>query len=124
MMNSNKQYAIEFLTLASRGEVDRAFERYVGSEFQHHNPWFQSDARSLAEGMLSGARSHPDKEFEILRVVAEGPLVFTHSRVRLKPEMPIMAVVHIFRFEGGKIVELWDVGQATPDNATNPVAMF
>jgi predicted SnoaL-like aldol condensation-catalyzing enzyme len=35
-----------------------------------------------------------------------------------------IAVVHIFRFENGKIAELWDVGQAVPDGAVNEHSMF
>jgi predicted SnoaL-like aldol condensation-catalyzing enzyme len=35
-----------------------------------------------------------------------------------------IAVVHLFRFEAGKIAELWDVGQAQPEQMVNQIGMF
>jgi predicted SnoaL-like aldol condensation-catalyzing enzyme len=35
-----------------------------------------------------------------------------------------MAVVHILRFEGGKIVEMWDVGQEIPKDSPNALGVF
>jgi predicted SnoaL-like aldol condensation-catalyzing enzyme len=34
------------------------------------------------------------------------------------------AVVHIARIEGGRIVELWDVGQEIPKDSPNANGMF
>jgi len=34
------------------------------------------------------------------------------------------AVVHIFRFEDDRIVELWDLGQAIPQDSPNRHGMF
>ena len=46
------------------------------------------------------------------------------SRVRQKPGDAGAAVVHIFRFDGDRVVELWDVGQAVPEDAVNEKGMF
>ena len=35
-----------------------------------------------------------------------------------------MAVVHIFRFEGGRIAELWDLGMPIPEDSVNENGMF
>jgi predicted SnoaL-like aldol condensation-catalyzing enzyme len=35
-----------------------------------------------------------------------------------------MAVMHIFRFEGDKIAELWDFGQEAPKDMPNENGMF
>jgi predicted SnoaL-like aldol condensation-catalyzing enzyme len=32
--------------------------------------------------------------------------------------------VHIFRFRGDKIVELWDLGQEVPESSPNENGMF
>jgi predicted SnoaL-like aldol condensation-catalyzing enzyme len=32
--------------------------------------------------------------------------------------------VHIFRFEQGRIVELWDLGQEVPESSPNQYGMF
>jgi predicted SnoaL-like aldol condensation-catalyzing enzyme len=60
----------------------------------------------------------------VKQAIAEGDLVMTHSHVRQKPEDFGGVVVHIFRFENGKIVELWDLGQSVPEESPNQYGMF
>jgi len=50
--------------------------------------------------------------------------VVVHSHVMLKSNDLGVAVVHIFRFEKGRIVELWDLGQPVPENSPNQYGMF
>jgi predicted SnoaL-like aldol condensation-catalyzing enzyme len=124
MEDRNRDRALEFLRLASAGDVDQAFGQHVTEGFRHHNPWFAGDAKSLMRGMADNARKHPTKSCEPLRTVAEGDLVCVHSRIRLAPGERDLAVVHIFRFEGDRIAELWDVGQPQPENMSNENGMF
>jgi predicted SnoaL-like aldol condensation-catalyzing enzyme len=42
----------------------------------------------------------------------------------MKPGDSGIAVVHIFRFQGNNIAELWDIGQAMPENSPNENGMF
>ena len=122
--NSRKEYAISFLELASSGRVREAYETYTAASFRHHNPYFVEDAASLAKGLEDNATQFPNKSFQVQRILQDGDLVAVHSRVRLKPEGPDIATVHIFRFDGDLIVELWDVGQPVPDNSPNKIGMF
>ena len=46
------------------------------------------------------------------------------SFLRMKPGDKGIAVVHLLRFEGGHVAELWDVGQAVPEDSPNPNGMF
>ena len=122
---SAKDDAISFLRLAASGQVDEAYARFVGPGFRHHNPWFRSDAASLKEAMRENAAQNPGKLFEVKQALAEGDRVAVFSHVRQKPHDRGAAVVHIFRFdEGGRIVELWDLGQAIPEDAANELGMF
>jgi predicted SnoaL-like aldol condensation-catalyzing enzyme len=121
---SLKEIAEEFLHLCASGEARRAFEQHVSPYFAHHNPWFAPDADSLIEGMEENARRNPEKIFEIQRSVAEADLVAVHSRVSMPGQATDIAVVHIFRFQGDKILELWDVGQAAPADSPNSLGMF
>ena len=119
------QTAITFLRMASTGDVRRAYEQYVSPGFRHHNAYFRGDASSLAAGMERNAAENPDKTFQVLRTIAEGDLVVIHSRTRLRPGVPEVAVVHILRFdEENRIVELWDVGQPVPAHSPNENGMF
>jgi predicted SnoaL-like aldol condensation-catalyzing enzyme len=52
-------------------------------------------------------------------VLEAGDLVAVHSRVRLAPGEPEYALVHSFRFEGGRVAELWDIPMPVPENSPN-----
>jgi predicted SnoaL-like aldol condensation-catalyzing enzyme len=121
---SLKDAAIEFLTLAASGKASEAYERHVGPGFRHHNPHFRGDAASLKEAMQANAAKNPGKVLEVQRALQDGDEVAVFSRVRQHPGDRGGAVVHMFRFENGRIVELWDVGQAVPENSVNENGMF
>jgi len=74
--------------------------------------------------MDENARQNPEKRLDVLRALEDGDLVAVHSHVRQKPDDRGAAVVHIFRFNGNRIVELWDLGQAVPPDAVNSSGMF
>lgn len=121
---SRKEAAIEFLTLVASGAVREAYQQYVGKGFRHHNPYFRGDAASLMEAMEQNAAKNPNKEFEVQRALQDGDHVAVLSRVRQTPGDRGGAVVHIFRFEGDRIVEFWDIGQAVPESNVNENGMF
>lgn len=124
MSDTNTTAAISFLKLASSGKVDEAYSKYVGDGFLHHNPFFEGSAESLKAAMEENARQNPNKVFTILRTVSEGDFVVTHSRVQQNPDQLGAVVVHIFRFQNGRIVELWDLGQPIPETSPNQYGMF
>lgn len=119
-----KESAISFLQLAAAGHAEQAFNQYCAPGFCHHNPFFRSDGKSLMTAMQQNAIAHPDKIFEVQRALQDGELVAVHSRIRFQDAAHMMAVVHLFRFHEGKIIELWDVGQAVPDQSPNELGMF
>jgi predicted SnoaL-like aldol condensation-catalyzing enzyme len=121
---SRKEAAISFLMLASSGKVREAYDKFVGPGFRHHNPFFRGDAQSLMTAMEESEIEYPNKVFEVQRAVEDGNLVWVHSRVFMKPNAMVYATVHIFRFEGDRVVELWDIGQALPENSPNENGMF
>lgn len=121
---THKQIATEFLKLAAAGRAAEAFPRFASPAFRHHNAYFPGDARSLMTAMDENARQNPDKALEVKIAVEEGDKVATFSKVVHSPNEKGAAVVHIFRFDGDKIAELWDVGQAIPDDSPNQYGMF
>ena len=124
MIQNNKDIAVSFLKLASNGAVREAYSKFVGDGFRHHNPFFEGSVTALSAGMEENARQNPEKVFEVKRVIGEGDFVAVHSHVQQKPDDLGAAVVHFFRFENGKIVELWDVGQPIPKESVNQHGMF
>ena len=124
MTAGNKDIAISFLKLAASGQVREAYSKFVASGFGHHNPFFEGSAEALMSGMEENARQNPNKVLEVKRAIAEGAFVAVHSHVRQKPDDLGAAVVHIFRFENGRIIELWDLGQPVPAQSPNQYGMF
>lgn len=47
-----------------------------------------------------------------------------YSHVKQNKEELGKAIVHIFRFQNGQIVEMWDIGQQIPENSPNENGMF
>jgi predicted SnoaL-like aldol condensation-catalyzing enzyme len=103
MIDSNKEAAVSFLRLAAGGKVREAYSKFVGAGFRHHNPFFEGSAEALMAGMEENARQNPSKVLEVKRAIAEGEFVAVHSHVRQKPDDLGATVVHIFRFEQGRI---------------------
>ena len=69
-------------------------------------------------------KESPDAEQTIHRAFVEGDHVIVHVHVVRWPGDPGLAVVDIFRFESGAIVEHWDVIQEVPARPINPNGMF
>jgi predicted SnoaL-like aldol condensation-catalyzing enzyme len=123
-MPTKKESAQHFLKLAAAGNSREAFKLYVGAAFKHHNVYFKGDANTLMIAIEEDAKRSPDKIFEIQRALEDGDLVAVHSRFRQNPNDTDYAVIHIFRFEGDKVVELWDFAQAAPAETINENGMF
>ena len=119
-----KDAAVEFMTLVASGKVDEAYDRHVSRDFRHHNPYFRGDAQSLRTAMAENAAKNPNKEFDVQFALEDGDRVAVFSRIKQSPGDRGGAVVHIFRFEGDRIVELWDIGQAVPEESVNENGMF
>jgi predicted SnoaL-like aldol condensation-catalyzing enzyme len=119
-----KDTALDFLMHIVAGDVGGAYERYVGEGFRHHNPYFAGDAQSLRRGMEEDEARNPGKELDVQIALQEGNYVAVHSRLRRRSTEPEIAVVHVFRFENGRIVELWDIAQVAPEQIVNKNGMF
>lgn len=121
---TKKEISQIFLKLTSQGESRKAFELYVADNFKHHNAYFKGDRKTLMLAMEENAIKNPNKIFEIQRALEDGDFVAVHSRVQLSKDNLELALIHIFRFEKDKIVELWDFGQAVTTDIVNENGMF
>lgn len=123
-MPNKKDIALSLLNFAASGRVRDVFAKHVSANFRHHNPFFKDGAEALMAGMEENARQFPQKRLEILHALQDGDLVAVHSRIQLQPGDRGIAVVHIFRFEGDSIAEVWDIGQPVPEKSENAAGMF
>jgi predicted SnoaL-like aldol condensation-catalyzing enzyme len=106
-----------------RGDTE-VVDRYVRPDYIQHNPLAPDGAETLKNLGVAIHQQFPDAEYDIKRVVSEGDLVLVHSNVVMVPGTRGQAVFDIFRFQGGKIAEHWDVGQSVPESSVNGNDMF
>jgi predicted SnoaL-like aldol condensation-catalyzing enzyme len=122
---NRKEAARKLLEMASAGEVEEAYARFIAPAFIHHNMYFKGDRESLKSAMAEAHAKSPNKRIDVKRVFEDGDFVITHSLVvRQDPAEPDIAVVHIFRFSGDKVVELWDLGQLLSKDSPNENGAF
>lgn len=119
-----KDTAVDFLTLVVAGRIDEAYQKYVDMQGRHHNVYYPSDFTSLKQGMMENHSQFPTKQINVKHIIAEDSLVAVHSNIVMSPGETGVAVVHLFRFDGGRIVEMWDIGQSIPTDSPNQAGAF
>ena len=123
-MEGHKQAAVEFLQMVVAGRIEEAYREHVDMQGKHHNPSFPAGFPALMQAMIENHARFPNKQLEVRHVLADGDLVAVHSHIRLSPAGPDIAAVHIFRLQGDRIVELWDISQPVPADSPNTDGAF
>jgi len=122
---NQKESAVTFLKMAANGDVRAAYDKFIAPNFIHHNQYFKGDRESLMKAMEEAHKKSPNKSIEVKHVYQDGNTVITHSQVlRRDSNVAPIAVVHIFRFENNRVVELWDLGQEMLKDPPNENGAF
>jgi predicted SnoaL-like aldol condensation-catalyzing enzyme len=124
MAKSQQKTAAETFLLLACSDVERAYAELVAPNFRHHNVWFPGNADALKQGMADNLRQNPQKKLAIKQSIEEGDRVVVMSHVTFAPDDRGYALMHLFRFENGKIAELWDVAQEIPKDSPNANGAF
>jgi predicted SnoaL-like aldol condensation-catalyzing enzyme len=97
---------------------------YISTETYHqHNPGVGDGLAGFGKAMADLAKAGLSMVYaKTYRYVAEGDLVFTHSEGTFAGRH--VAFADLFRVEGGKIVEHWDVIQDVPEKTVSGLPMF
>ncbi|MEP6842144.1 MAG: nuclear transport factor 2 family protein [Pseudolysinimonas sp.] len=103
--------------------VADAFALLVAAEYRQHNPGVPDGPDAAVRALTPKFDGSPDSRFEIQRILVDGDLAMVHVKAS-GPGRPDAAVADIYRFEGGRIVEHWDVLQAVPPDAVHDHPMF
>lgn len=121
MVKSNKQIVLEVLTRAFIERDTTVIEQYFGTNYKQHNPMIPDGPAAIAKIIptLTSLTYEPGM------AVADGDIVMVHGRYTGWGPKP-MVVVDIFRLDGGKVVEHWDVMQeeVPPAHTASGNAMF
>ncbi|WP_199525677.1 MULTISPECIES: nuclear transport factor 2 family protein [unclassified Herbaspirillum] len=103
----NKALVVEAMTSLFQHRDASAVERLYAPGYVQHNPGIPQ-GRDALQALVADLSE--DVFYEPGLVVAEGDFVAIHGRIRGWAEVP-QVVVDLFRIEGGKLAEHWDVLQ-------------
>jgi predicted SnoaL-like aldol condensation-catalyzing enzyme len=87
---------------------------FLGENYIQHNPNVPDGIEGFLRFIRFRREKYPTARNEVKRVIAEGDLVALHVHSVVIPNSPGRMIVDIFRVEGGKVVEHWDVIQEIP----------
>ena len=126
MSETNKDIVVAFYKRALfEGQVEDAFRLYAIPAYRQHNPLIEDGMEGVKKFVAWIIANHPNARGEIKRIFADGDHVILHSHWHGLSDNPGgEAVVDIFRLEGGKVVEHWDVIQPIPEKSANANTMF
>ena len=121
---ANKKVVLDFYEKAINQKNYEAAAVHFGPRYTQHNPNAADGPEGLKAFLGFLREKFPASRSEVKRVFAEGDYVILHVHAVREPGTRGSAIVDIFKLEGGKIVEHWDVVQPVPDKALNANGMF
>jgi len=101
-----------------------AVDRFIAEDYIQHNQSVEPGREKLKEflDMIKGRT--PEAVHDVKRAFVDGDHVTVHYHVRRWPGDAGWAVIDIFRVEGGKVKEHWDVMQDIVEGGPNPNSPF
>jgi len=122
---SPREVVEQFIDLFYRQKkVRKAFETWVHPDYIQHKPTLPDGREPVIAFLEKLLERYPGRTFTIHRVIASDDLVAVHYHSQAGPEDRGFAVVDIFRVEGCRMVEHWDVVQRVPETSENDNSMF
>jgi predicted SnoaL-like aldol condensation-catalyzing enzyme len=120
----NRDAVLDFYEAGVNRRDYAAAVRHLGDRYIQHDPNVSDGPEGFRELFTFMGANFPKFRVEIKRVFVEGDMVAVHVRSFDGPTPNGEAGVDIFRLEGGKIVEHWDVIQPIPDSIPHANTMF
>jgi predicted SnoaL-like aldol condensation-catalyzing enzyme len=99
-------------------------DRYVAPDYIQHSSLAPPGRQALKDFLDVIRKQSPDAATHIKRSFVDGNHVICHTHVIRHPGDLGLAVVDIFRVEGGLLVEHWDVLMEVPAQPVNTLPMF
>ena len=121
---ANKKVVLDFYEKAINQKNFEAAAVHFGPRYTQHNPNAGDGPEGLRAFLGFLREKFPASRSEVKRVFTDGDYVILHVHAVREPGTRGSAIVDIFKLEGGKIVEHWDVVQPIPEKALNANGMF
>jgi predicted SnoaL-like aldol condensation-catalyzing enzyme len=99
-----------------------AVDKYIGDSYIQHNPAVADGKEALKAALRIWFKDAPKENIDIQHIGADGNFVYIHTKS--KQGNKTFSVMDIFRIDGGKVVEHWDVMQEVPAKSANDHPMF
>ncbi len=106
------------------GDLDvAAVDEYIHKDFIQHNPTIAGGPEGVKTLVrMLNSQGVPKQKLGFKHVVAEGNIVFLHSRYEMAGKE--WRFIDIYRIENDKLVEHWDAMMQMPDVRANNNSMF
>jgi len=119
---TNRAIVEKFADLLYRQKkVAEAFNTYVAKNYIQHSPML-GDGTEEVISALAPKFANPEAHFTVRRILVDGD--YAVAMIHADTSGQQGAVVDIYRLEGGKIVEHWDVGARFPDHPKSAHPLF
>lgn len=105
-------------------EHDISAAAVIADDYTQHNPRHPDGKESFVRYFSEFFVQNPESRVRVVRSATDADLVYLHVHFARRPQDRGRAIVAIFRVEGGKIVEYWDVTQDVPETPANSNTMF
>ena len=121
---ANRQAVLAFYEKGLNQKDADAALKYIGNRYVQHNPNAADGPEGFRQFIAFLREKYPQSHSEIRKSFVDGDFVILHVHAVREPGTRGSAIIDIFKLEGGKIVEHWDVNQPIPEAAANPNTMF
>lgn len=109
-------------------KVRSSFEKWVDPGYIQHNPYAATGRDAAIAFLEPFVANNPTQKTTIHRIIADGNIVAVHSHGWNETGDAAakrgFAVVDIFRVDGCKVMEHWDVLSPVPEAGANTNTMF
>lgn len=99
-------------------------DTYLHDSYIQHSPMVKDGKAGLLEALMHLKKMPPPRaggKSPIVRTIADGDFVMVHMDVAFMGKK--MAIVDLYRLEGGKLAEHWDATQEQPVYAPGDITM-
>ena len=120
----------EYFTLLGAGMFKEGL-RFFATDCKTHNPYVVGGMETLTAAMIAASKDitvqSAQPEFAVKHVLVDGDLVAAHTQLlnsKSDPGQGGLRQVHLFRFQGDKNVEYWDITQQVLSSMPNASGAF
>ncbi|HEX4212441.1 MAG TPA: ester cyclase [Candidatus Dormibacteraeota bacterium] len=113
----NRRIVLDFYEAVVNRRDFTAASAYLGDVYIQHRADVPDGVDGLRRFMLR--ERSPQTRVDVRRVFVDGDHVILHAHVVPSPDDRGSAHVDIFRVDGGKVVEHWDVDEPIPAETAN-----